>query len=292
MLVWSLMLAGFFLVSPVGAEATVAQSFSADLSLPGTNGYLISVTGGHREVTVSVSEEELQPTHLLQTSYTGPGSASRDGIKADFGALGEISLRFVPSGKVIRRRRPKLPKDCEAPRWIVRQLGTFVGVMRFEGEAGYTAADATGISGSIGTPEAVLCVSFGDGSDGGKQRHLIPSPYLGVTTVGNKLGFAAAVMGSHRHRVSFVANSIEKNGAISILRWASATALRSAFKFDHRLTTATVTPPPPFSGAATFRRRRNGRPPSWTGSLAVSFLGALDVPLTGANFMGGILKRF
>lgn len=290
----SLTLAGFFFVLPMYAEAKTAQTLSAEFSLAGSNGYWISVDGGHHKVAISVSEGRLRPSRTVETVYTFPGTVSRDAIEANLGGFGEISLRFVPSGKVTIKRRSKLPKGCKAPRSIVRRQGAFVGIIRFEGERGYTTVDATQVNGSIGTPEGIVCGSFNNGSGGKRCAHRAasrPLPYLDAATPHNGLSFGAAVLGDHRQHVSFVARSFEKSGTISIVRWVSVVASRSDFKFNHRLTTASVTPPPPFSGTATFRRQYKASP-SWTGSLAVSFLGTLGVSLTGANFTSVNLTRF
>lgn len=286
-------LAVLCLVPATAASAKGARPFSADFSLRATNGYLIYISAGRHQLTMTVAEGKPRPNHVVETTYSAPGAASPKGVEANLGALGEILLRFVPSGKVITKRRPKPPKGCKAPRTIVRREGAFVGVIRFEGETGYTAVEATEVDGSIGTPENVLCVTFSSGSGKGKRRHhrRAPSPpYLGATTAHNALGFAVTATGRHDGRVGFVASSTEKNGLISISRWASVAAAPSDFEFDSRLTTAIVTPPPPFSGTATFRRRQK-RPPLWTGSLAVSFPGAPNTPLTGSNFTSVILTR-
>lgn len=292
----ALVLTGIFFVLSMDAEAREARPFSAEFSLEGSNGYLVSVIGGHHEVVINVSKNGLQSGHLEETAYTIPGAVSKDRIEANLGDLGEISLRFSPSGEVITKKRPKPPNDCTAPRKIVRRQGTFVGFIRFEGEGGYTTVDATEVSGSIGTPEGIFCASFINGSaKEGHHRHVHvppPAPFLDATTVHNALAFAAAAVGRHRHRASFVASSTEKDGAVSIVRWASVVASRSDFRFNRRLTAASVTPPPPFSGAATFRRPRKGGLASWTGSLTVSFPGASEIPLTGPNFTTTLLASF
>ena len=294
MAICSLTLAGSFLVLPTEAEAKRARPFSAEFSLRASNGYLVSVVGGRHEVAISVFKRRLRSSGFVETVYTAPGVVSKNEIEANLGSLGEISLRFIPSGKVITKRLPKPPEECKVPRDVVRRQGTFFGIVRFEGEAGYSAVDVTEVSGSIGTPEGMVCGSFTKGS-GGEARHhntfAPPLPYLGVSTAHKALSFAAMIVGHLRQHSSFVASSLEKNGAISIFRWASVAASRSAFKFDRRLTTASVTPPPPFSGAAIFRRGRETSSPSWTGSLTVSFAGATGVRLTGSNFRASISDK-
>lgn len=282
------------LLSPSAAAKLHQPDFSAEFSLPETNGYSISVSASHKSTQIDVTEGQPGPRHLVLSDYTFHGSASKRGIHADLGRFGTISMRFTPSGEVRTEKLPKLGKGCNATRKIVRHLGTFVGVFRFEGEDGYTTAEATEVSGSVGDPEAVLCATFVNESGSEHHHHdrRPPSPYLGATTAHNALGFAAAAMGRHGKRISFVASSRENDGGVSIMRWASVIGPRSAFQFDHRLTTATLAPPPPFSGTATFERGPKGSQPSWSGSLSVSFPGRPEVPLTGANFTSVLFSKF
>lgn len=285
------------LLLPSGAAAKVHQpDFSAEFSLPEANGYSISVSSSHTSTQIEVAEGRSGPKHLVVSDYTFRGSASKRGIHADLGRFGAIAMRFEPSGEVRTAKPPKLSKGCRGPRKIVRHLGTFTGTFRFDGGDGYTTAEATEVSGSVGDPEAFICGFVVGGPGRGhhhRHRHIRPpSPYLGATTTHNGLGFAAAVLGEHGKRVSFVASSTEKDGRASIWRWASVAGSRSEFQFDHGLSTATVTPPPPFSGTATFERGSKGSQPSWSGSLSVSFPGRPEVPLTGANFTFVLFSRF
>jgi hypothetical protein len=275
------------------AGAKEPQPFSTEFSLQGSDGYRISVVGGDHEVTINVYKKSPEPEQFMEAAYSARAAVSRNGIYADLGTLGEISLRFVPSNKVTTKRRSKLPKGCEASRTIVRRQGAFVGTMHFEGEEGYTAVDATDVSGSIGTPEGILCGTFVNGSEGGKNHrhtHVLPPPHLSITSADNALGFGTALMNG-RQNASFFARSTETSGMISIVRWVSVVSSRSDFTFDHLLSVASVTPPPPFLGAATFRRPHQGARPSWAGSLTVSFPGAPEVSLTGPAFTSAILAR-
>jgi hypothetical protein len=266
--------------------------FSAEFSLPEADGYSITVIGSERSVQVSVVEGQTSSRHLVSSDYTFAGSASEKGIHADFGSFGAVDLRFSPSGEIRTIQLPKVGEECDGPRKVERHLGTFVGSFRFEGEAGYTTAETAEVSGSVGDRAQIICWTSGRESKQGRHRNPPPSPYLGATTTHNSLGFAAARLGRHRKRTSFVASSIEKEAGVSIRRWASISASSSEFTFDRRLTTATVTPPAPFSGSATFERGPKGSQPSWSGSLTVSFPGRPEVPLTGPNFTSLLFSRF
>jgi len=63
------------------------------------------------------------------------------------------------------------------------------------------------------------------------------------------------------------------------------------FSFDDALSSAKVSPPPPFRGSAELRRGASNQK-SWSGPLAVSFLGAPEVPLTGTAFGASLSQGF
>lgn len=275
--------------------AKVGQhDFSAEFSLPKSDGYAISVTGRPKSVKISLAGGQPTRRHLVFSIYTFSGTASARGIHADLGAFGAINMQFEPSGKVRTTKLPKVAEGCDGPRKVVRHLGMFVGTFRFEAED-ETTTESAEVAGSVGRPAEVICqISAGESGKGHHHHRNVspPSPYLGATTTHNGLGFAAAVMRPHGKRVSFVASSVEVAGGAAIRRWAAVAGSRSEFQFDNRLATATVSPPPPFSGSATFERAPKDLPPVWSGSLAVSFPGRPDVPLTGTNFTSVLFSRF
>jgi len=264
------------------------RDFSDEFSLQGTNGYLVTVRGSRRTVEIEAFEGRPRPNHFELATYTVDGLAWRRGINASFGDLGEISLRFEPSGETETFAVPKSLENCSGPRKIVRKLGTFAGTMRFAGENGYTVAETAEVKGSVGAPASFICATFGKGQPT-KRHHHQTSAYLDATTHDNSLGFAA-YHGEGRHRVDFSATAIEKNGPVSIRRYVFSITPRSSFVFDDSLSTATVAPPPPFSGTATFQRGSKGTLPSWSGSLAASFPGAANIPLTGPDFFARLTR--
>lgn len=101
--------------------------------------------------------------------------------------------------------------------------------------------------------------------------------------------FAVRTRGHGHARFLAVAESSE--GSIGVLRLASVSAPSSTFVATDTLASAGVKPPAPFSGEATFEHGP-GSTKSWTGSLAVSFLGAPHVPLTGSPFRTLLARGF
>jgi hypothetical protein len=69
----------------------------------------------------------------------------------------------------------------------------------------------------------------------------------------------------------------------AVQQFAFARAQARAFVTDDSLSFAKLTPPYPFSGTGSLERAADGAP-VWTGSLAVSFPGTDNVPLTGPPF--------
>lgn len=294
-LVWLVLLLAPPAVS--ASATTVDKWFSADFSISGSNGYVLSVNGQPKKgVSILATDGHPRPHNFSLAEYTVQGAVSVKGVEADFGSLGKISVRFKPSGVVRTKTLPKTSKGCRVPHTIVRRMGTFVGTIRFTGEAGYTTAEAVEARGSIGTPEATICIGSGPDESGGNRHHehrrpRPPAPYLGATATDNRLGFAASSSGLGKS-ASFVADAREKSGKVSIFRFLVKGGPPSSFEVDPGFNSASVAPPPPFSGTATFQRGPKGAPPSWSGSLAVSFLGEPDVPLTGPSFTFATLQKF
>ena len=154
-----------------------------------------------------LSPEEPSPGYLVETTYSFAGTSSSEGIEADLGDFGEISLRFAPSGEAKTRTFGHLGKGCTGPRKIVRQPGTFAGTFRFEGEAGYTSLEATEASGSIGTTAFFLCSTFQHRLPPA-GHHAKPPTYLDVATAHRRRVFSASLVG-HGRRAGFAASSHE-----------------------------------------------------------------------------------
>jgi len=258
--------------------------------LENRDGYEISVLGFGQSVVLGVSRgDELSG---VETSlYLAHGEVTPTSIRASFADRGRVSLRFRPKGRPLR-----LPAGLGCPLppdGVVGRTGVFVGKLSFRGEAGYTSVDARRAQGSsIDAGALTSCL----GGLGAKRRAALPPP--GVSThptpgpkptalaADAKLPLARTVFAAEARgtrRPLFLALSEASEGSLGIVRYAFAPGPRAAFAFDDALSLAGVTPPAPFSGTATFQRGA-GAAKSWSGSLAVSFLGAPGVALTGPRF--------
>ncbi|HEX6688078.1 MAG TPA: hypothetical protein VF085_05375 [Solirubrobacterales bacterium] len=298
------------------------QSLS-ELRFENSDGYKIAVVAFGQTVALSVTRAHGRQKHrnrISTTTYLAHGKVTPTSIAASFGDRGRIAVRFQPTGRKVRATRKAGCKTSGDG--ILAHIGVFAGELRFEGEGGYTSAEIHRVRGRSVDFTALLACLFG--SSPGRHAVLPPprSP-LGLRLpglVGAGLRTAASAPGVRTHpstrprsttlladskaalsrtvfaaqvrgqgRSHFIALDEVSEGSIGVIRLAFARSAPSAFGFDGILSSATVAPPPPFSGAGTLNRGP-GRTKSWAGSLAVSFLGAPRVPLTGAPFDAWLVR--
>jgi hypothetical protein len=275
----------------------VSYECAAEFSLRGSNGYRITVSAdppgsGHGDIQLTA---ESRAGSVL---YIAPESLTPDGvIKASFGPLGKLALRFRPSGKV---RRVKVPKKClrERPPVVTAQLGVFVGSFRFRGENDYTTASSHRLAGGVGDPIAISgkkpnCEAHPSAAQQKQEENSIgleasdrgANLSLDVARASGSLaGFAGsdpATSGTDDYLFLVIAG--ERAEGMRILRFVAAGGPPSDFAFDNALTSATVSPPSPFTGSGSFLRSPAGST-SWTGSLGVSIPGIGNVSLTTTVF--------
>lgn len=219
-------------------------------------------------------------------SYSVSGQASGGMLRARFGDLGRVAVRFEPSGKVSRREPPRW---CQGEPEVTRR-GVFVGAIRFRGEGGYTEVTANRGRGSITTSPRWRCKgkdgAAGDGA-GILVEEALSATVLGAFAAGGEVVFATVRNDSSGEfaPVFFLAGTRQWLGPVKVERFGFGIADQKAgtFEFDPGLTTATVSPPRPFSGSAGFQRGPDGTV-AWSGSLAVSLPGAPNLALTGPAF--------
>jgi hypothetical protein len=209
-------------------------------------------------------------------TYGAPATVTASRIEADLGALGEVSLDVVPSGRTRRLRLGCAGEEAEAVR-IEPPL--FRGLFEFRGEGGYTEATSAAPREYTRFLLGVLCAGGGSGET------------TGATLPGARLRL-------HAHRGSFRLNlqanknragartrleveTREERQGISIWRSRTLWTGAGAFDYDPLLDSATLAPPAPFAGHASFRRGAAAAN-RWTGNLTVDLPGRSDVPLTGA----------
>jgi hypothetical protein len=299
---------------PGGGDALVKLSFE------NRDGYKIDVAGFGQTVALSVISRRGDGSS--SATYLAHGTVTPTSIQASFADRGRVALRFRPTGRKIRLGGHD--SHCGPDRdGVVGSHGVFVGGLRFRGEADYTSVSVHRAGGaSVDYRDVISCLLSGLSS----KRHAAlpagrlpaglpplglpapvvhrtipgeldvptyPSPGPKATTLSadgklplDRTLFGARARGGEKPR--FVAIDEHSEGSIAIVRYVTLRAAPATFVSDDALSLASVTPPPPFSGTGTWQR--SGSEKSWTGSLAVSFLGAPHVPLTGSRFSSRLVR--
>jgi hypothetical protein len=284
--VGGLLLLGLAALLVPSATAAAKNGLELDLHLRGTHGYRIEVGGYDTTAFISASRSVGTPRRLETTStYIARGKVSTTSVEASFGSLGHVSLRFQPSGPTIRTRPHR---HCLGPDHYTIRPGVFVGTVRFRGEDGYATAVTHRVRGKSVTPPELFCFDsiqsilreFGLRAPSKKKR-----PKVTRLRAGWREAVGATYLEASRKRATatYVVVHQQTEGKLAIYRSAYAKAPASSFGAQSSLSQATFRPPAPFSGVGLFRRDPNGAK-VWSGSLAVSFPGEADVPLTGAQF--------
>ena len=298
----------------------------SELRFENSDGYAITVVAYGQTVALSVTHAD---AHRRQkgrgpastVTYLAHGKVTPTSIAASFGDRGRIDVRFRPSGRQLRANRKA---GCQrSSDGVLARFGVFAGELRFQGEDGFTSAEVHRVPGRAVDFNALVACLLGATPRG--QRAVPPAPKLpwglrlpgadvgvrpatpetpGVRThpsVGPKpttlladrktpltrTAFAARVRG--RGKVHLLALESASEGSIGVIRFVKAQAAPSALSVDGILSSASVKPPAPFSGTGAYEQGP-GNAKSWTGSLAVSFLGAPHVPLTGSPFVARLAR--
>jgi hypothetical protein len=265
------------------------KSLHLRLKLPASNGYSASIkTNGHRQVVLNISKGG------FFARYTALGKVSRKGIEADFGKLGQVSLRFRSK----RRYHPSLIPGLYLPRFLrdrckgrraVGETGVFVGNLRFEGEHGFTRIRVNRRKGNVTRSYRRVCK--GNFPFANKLREegvflVAEAKRFGVTRA---LATVEATVSAKGKKVSVtiaVAAEQKKAGRVAVskvivlIEPLDSVAISPIGKSPLR---AKVKLRKPFEGAATYLDDGSA-PPTWTGSLGIRLPGSGLVPLAGPEF--------
>jgi hypothetical protein len=274
-------------------------------AISASNGYRISMFADRdlargSKALVSLTVER----HHQWASYDVYGRVDSRGVHASFGRLGFVSLRFHPTGRVLRYRcLSGVQGEART------HVGVFSGRFRFDGEHGYTRAHARQIRGGEGSPLAPLnhrqseapC-SLGDRPGHADRRRLSKfqviffGPGLRALYAGPRrnhhLSFSALPLHHQGPRAEapkagptalFQATSSERRGRVTVTRQVLQAGGQASLRFLEGRRTISVSPPAPFSGSATFHQGRE-IPTTWLGSLSVPFPGRESQRLAGPEF--------
>lgn len=223
---------------------------------------------------------------LTRSSYSARGRIRHRRIHAKFDGLGEVALRFKPSGKT--RQRFPLSGCKGAP--TTTYLGTFVGRLRFIGEEGYVRLNARRIRGAWNSDVRWNCKERRL-REATEDKRLRPSVSSFVArSRGKRLFFAALSRGGESLFTAFVVGVKERRGQMQVERIGLALGETHDYVREQGDASIAVTPPPPFSGSAVFQELM---PPAlgWNGALSVSLPGAKRLPLTGPGITAHVPRR-
>jgi hypothetical protein len=311
-------------LAQLGGELELPDSTPEDSGLLGSkafsevrfvnhDGYSIRVIAYGQTVGLRVARPQGRRRAALTTTYLARGRVTPTSIRASFGSLGSVELRFQ---RLTRTLAGPLFDSCKG-RGPIARFGLFAGNLRFRGEGGYTSAKVHRLhGGSIDIDALVACLR---GIVGRKRMEMpspgspfLPTPLPALLASGGQRAPAPAEAPTHPgdgprptvlfaqdaqplsrtifaalkrgdRRVRYIAAVATSEGRVAILRTATLTADTSSFAVDDSLSRASVTPSPPFEGSGLFEHGP-GSTKSWSGTLAVSFLGAPHLPLTGPRF--------
>lgn len=273
------------LLCPPAASAAAGR-----FSLPASNGYRLTVTAfGYGATLRATRVKAPHPKHGAWTDYIARASGGARRIDASFGELGRVRMRFHPGGLVTHGKRER---GCRGPDRYTYRHGVFVGSFEFRGEGGYTTVHTRRVKGTIASPSVLHC-SGGAGHSRQTAGPKQPKPGFTYLEAGWRQGLTARYFYASREgggAVAFQVGDYESRGRLGIYRAAIAHGPPPTFATDSALSFATVSPPAPFSSTGYLRREASGAR-TWTGSLAVSFPGAPDLPLTGPQFKTRLVRN-
>jgi hypothetical protein len=271
------------LLSPAHSAAAKKHDFvigpsrTSEAHLRGTNGYAASLFISGAEVSLSVSG------HHATVQYSARGRVTKRLIKARFGRLGQISLRFHPSQRP--HRVPQPPGNCKGAGELV-EPGVFVGRIEFVGEGRYTEVHARRAEGEVRKRAKEVCRQE---KESGRSR--VGILFLHAQAKDGSASFTAfkpkSTTGSLPDESNFISSIIEPHRHLLIFRTIEGSSDGDAFlsTMSHgELVGATIEPPAPFSGSATYLKNPPKPSEGWTGDLAGEFPGIGKVNLTGSDF--------
>jgi hypothetical protein len=256
---------------PAQEEARPPNGFEVE----GTDGWSISVStyadgrGGRGTVTVRASRGRESAT------YSAPAKVTPSAVHADLGRFGRIDMALHLSGAEATAHE-KCVKRSET-----YEAGTYTGLFEFRGEGGYTEAGATEATAlpTLSFPGFNFCnqqansgESFGPGEPGARLK--------GISYEAGRVLKFEINKNRPRGKTLFTASLAERAHGIRIYRELSGVAPASAFRYDRKVRTATLSPPAPFAGTASLRRDKNMVSPLWSGNLTLAFPGH-TVPIAG-----------
>lgn len=256
-------------------DAAKFPGYAASFRLKGSNGYSIEI-GAY-----AVPQEEEERIFISaarrgsSASYSAPVRMTATTISADLGSLGKVDLHLNPSGE-----ERTIHIKCGRGDTFTYEPGFYEGVLRFNGEEGYTRVSETRVPLQ---PQLTSFCSRGSGYGEAISAGEPGARLRGLSFAhGRILSFQVNKNGP-RARTLFTASLKERHDGIRIRREVGGFVPTNAFRWASDLSTATLSPPSPFAGSATLTRNSNSVSPLFRGNLTLDFPGRSNVRLAGPS---------
>lgn len=257
-----------------GAEVRAGQPppIPPAFALRATNGYSISgfaaqpYRGKPGFLFLFVRDRRSEALYWTRIAPIAEGE-----IHADLGALGFVDLQFHPSERIAS-------ESACGGKPVTFQEGVYEGMIRFDGEEGFTRASATRVKADLGPLLRLGCV----GVHGGWSS---PGPGAGLSIRRRSARFSVALEAMTNGPpgpARFAARIDERRNGMAISRFVEAVGSSSSFDYDRQGDVrASVRPrPSPEKGAFTARRAEQiaGSAPCRSISLADQTLRLREPP--------------
>jgi hypothetical protein len=261
------------LMAPAAAQASAASSEALyHVETRSANGYRVVIDARGSTLVLGVIRDEGSRRSGAATYYVARAKTRGGRIRSRIGNLGSVSMAFHPTGSGRLNQA-----DCYSSGTWSRP-GAFVGSLSFVGEGGYVKLSAHRLRGAE-LRNASRCKLSAASRIEAKAK--VTRLFAGFRS-GLDATYLSARTAAHVGSVYEV--ETETGGSeYAVRRFAYAYAPAHTFRAGGSLAFANVTPPYPFSGTGSLGRAADGAP-IWSGSLAVSFPGAEETPLTGPSF--------
>ena len=237
------------------------------------------------------SKDDLYTVRYSIYAVRNRGDLEHGVVRARFGSLGRVSLRFRPSGPV-RRRDPQ--PGCEGGSETTEN-GRFVGHLSFRSKGNYFHVSSAKGEANLTRSPRLRCEK-GEARESGPRslrKNVAPGPlfldeqsisllYASARSHGRYVGITAMHPEGSPPGADVQLGVVESKHGMAVghgvyLNGPAGTLLTS-MPGAHPAT-ATLAPPPPFYGKAAYSEASD----AWTGTLGVKLAG-LSLPLTGPGF--------
>ena len=270
---------------PRHADLSLARGYRTVAALPysrflvrGTHGFKLIISG----TPISVRLIAVRRGEAVQY-IDAAGHANSSEIKASFGSLGRVFVRFHPSDRYTSRSLSGELGKCRLIGRPTERVGTFIGHIEFHGENDFTKVRLRHAIGRAGPRRLLKCPNSTDQhveSPDRMKRSRVSAVWSDGTFYAGADAFSelklhdsllkASLMWPRGPGVPFSAEESELRGLLLIDRIVIAKGGKNSFIVDQGGQTARIEPPRPFEGMAML----NDCPaPEWRGQLSVVFPG-------------------